>query len=176
MMGKKIIICGGNGAGKTTLGKSLAFRLGYKFLDIEDYYFQKQDTDYIYDNPRTLDEVQKMLLNDFNKFENFVFAAVKGNYSNEISNLFTHAVFISVPKEIRIKRVIERSYNKFGSRVLYGGDLYFKEKSFIDMVNNRSDNYTLDWLNTVNIPIVKVDGTKSINKNVLIIQKELLLK
>ncbi len=175
-MNNKIIVCGLNGAGKTTLGKALSIQLGYKFFDIEEYYFQKQNTDYIYDNPRTSDEVQKMLLNDFNKFDNFVFAAVKGNYSNEISNLFTHAVFISVPKEIRIIRVIERSYNKFGSRVSYGGDLYYKEKSFIDMVNNRSDNYTLDWLNTVNIPIVKVDGTKPIDENVSIIQKVLLLK
>lgn len=175
-MGNKIIVCGGNGAGKTTLGNALSVKLGYKFLDIEDYYFQKQNAYYIYDNPRTTEEVQKMLLNDFNKFDNFVFAAVKGNYNNEISDSFTHAVFICVPKEIRIKRVIERSYNKFGSRVLYGGDLYYKEKSFIDMVNNRSDNYTLDWLNTVNIPIVKVDGTMPIDENVSIIQKALLLK
>lgn len=175
-MGNKIIVCGGNGAGKTTLGNALSVKLGYKFLDIEDYYFQKQNTDYIYDNPRTTEEVQKMLLNDFNKFDNFVFAAVKGNYNNEISDLFTHAVFISVSKEIRIKRVKERSYNKFGSRILYGGDLYYKEKSFIDMVNNRSDNYTLDWLNNVNIPIVKVDGTKPIDENVLIIQNKLFIK
>jgi len=96
-MGNKIIVCGGNGAGKTTLGNALSVKLGYKFLDIEDYYFQKQNTDYIYDNPRTTEEVQKMLLNDFNKFENFVFAAVKGNYNNEISDSFTHAVFICVP-------------------------------------------------------------------------------
>lgn len=79
----------------------------------------------------------------------------------------------NVREEIRIKRVIESSYNKFGSRVLSGGDLYYKEKYFIDMVNNRSDNYTLDWLNTVNIPIVKVDGTKPIDENVSIIQKVL---
>lgn len=175
-MGNKIIVCGGNGAGKTTLGKALSDQLGYKFLDIEDYYFDKSNLDYIYNNPKTYEEVQKLLLDDFNKFDNFIFAAVKGNYCNEISNLFTHAVYISVKKEIRIKRVMERSYNKFGDRVLYGGDLYYKEKSFIDMVNNRSDNYTLDWLKTVNIPIVKVDGTKPIDKNILIIQKELLLK
>lgn len=106
----------------------------------------------------------------------FVFAAVKGNYNNEISDSFTHAVFICAPKEIRIKRVKERSYKKFGNRVLYGGDLYYKEKSFMDMVNNRSDNYTLDWLNTVNIPIVKVDGTKPIDENVLIIQNKLFIK
>jgi len=175
-VGNKIIVCGLNGAGKTTLGNALSVKLGYKFLDIEDYYFQKQNTNYIYDNPRTTEEVQKMLLNDFNKFDNFVFVAVKGNYNNEISDSFTHAVFISVSKEIRIKRVKERSYNKFGNRVLYGGDLYYKEKSFIDMVNNRSDNYTLDWLNTVNIPVVKVDGTMPIDENVSIIQKALLLK
>ena len=100
-----IVLCGLNGSGKSTLGRALAEISGYVFRDIEDYYFQKQNSYYIYDNPRTTEEVQKMILNDFNKFDNFVFAAVKGNYNNEISDSFTHAVFICVPKEIRIKRM-----------------------------------------------------------------------
>ena len=173
-MGNKIIVCGGNGAGKSTLGKALATLLNYNFLDIEDYYFTKINTDYIYSTPRTYQEVQSLLLNDFNKYTNLVFAAVKGNHSKEISDLFTHAVFVNVPKEIRIKRVIERSYNKFGDRVLFGGDLYEKEKAFIDMVKERSDNDIIEWLNTVNIPVIEIDGTKPIDENILIIVKELL--
>ena len=38
-----ILICGYNGCGKTTLGKELAKTLGYKFMDIEDYYFPIND-------------------------------------------------------------------------------------------------------------------------------------
>ena len=40
-----IIVCGLNGAGKSTLGKALAEKLNYRFIDIEDIYFPK-------DNPR----------------------------------------------------------------------------------------------------------------------------
>lgn len=172
-MNNKIIVCGGNGAGKSTLGKALAVRLGYKFLDIEDYYFEKSSSNYIYDNPRTVEQVKSMLFADLNKYDNFVLAAVKGNYSNEISNLFTHAIFISVAKDVRIKRVIERSYIKFGNRVLPNGDLYKKENEFVEMVKKRSDDDILLWLNTLSIPTIKIDGTKPIEDNVYIIQREL---
>lgn len=49
----KIIVCGGNGAGKSTLGKYLAEKLGWKFIDIEDYYFPPSNTDYNYEAART---------------------------------------------------------------------------------------------------------------------------
>lgn len=34
-----IAIVGGNGSGKTTIGRELANLIGYKHMDIEDYYF-----------------------------------------------------------------------------------------------------------------------------------------
>lgn len=36
-------------------------------------------------------------------------------------------------KEIRIQRVKSRSFQKFGKRILLGGDLYEKEKQFFDI-------------------------------------------
>ena len=57
-----IIVCGLNGAGKSTLGKALAEKLNYRFIDIEDIYFPKDDPNYMYLNPRPFEEIlfQKM--------------------------------------------------------------------------------------------------------------------
>ena len=63
-MGDKIIICGGNGAGKSTLGRALARATGYRFADIEDYYFPDRDRDYVYGTSRSRAEVQALLLKD----------------------------------------------------------------------------------------------------------------
>ena len=94
------------------------------------------------------------------KYDNLILAAVRGNYSKEIEAMFTYAVYVSVPKEIRMKRVRERSYKKFGDRMLEGGDLYEKEKSFFDMIEKRSDKTVTDWLDTMDIPVIAIDGTQ----------------
>ena len=160
----RIIVCGGNGAGKSTLGKVLARELGYKFEDIESYYFPKENPGYDYSVSRTREEVAGLLFADMMKYTDFVLASVHGNYGKEIKELFDIAVYIEVPKEVREKRVYERSYKQFGERMLPGGDLYEDEKRFLDMVSQRPDDYAEKWLNGMNIPIIKIDGTQTIEK------------
>ena len=162
----RIIVCGGNGAGKSTLGKALALALGYRFADIEDYYFDKENTEYDYAAARTKEDVTAMLLEDVKCCGDFVFAAVRGNYGTHVEELLTHAVFINVPKETRMRRVRERSYRKFGNRMLPDGDLYEKEEKFFAMVERRSDDDVAEWLNRLDIPTIKVDGTQPVEKSV----------
>ena len=162
----RIIVCGGNGAGKSTLGKALGAALGIPFMDIEDYYFDKDNTEYDYTAARTRDEVTKLLLNDMKRCCDCVLSSVKGNYGPDVEELFTHAVFINVPKDVRLQRVRERSYRKFGNRMLPDGDLYEKEEKFFAMVERRSDDGVAEWLNRLDIPTIKVDGTQMIEKSV----------
>ena len=56
-MNYRILVCGGNGSGKSTIGKELAKRLSCKFMDIEDYYFNKEniETDIKNDNESNKD-------------------------------------------------------------------------------------------------------------------------
>lgn len=79
-MGTGIMICGLNGAGKSTLGRALAEKLHFYFIDNEDLFFPKTDPNYIYASPRTREEAEKMLFHEIKVHENFVFAAVKGDY------------------------------------------------------------------------------------------------
>lgn len=72
-MGTGIIICGLNGTGKSTLGKALAEKLHFYFIDNEDLYFPKIGPAYVYAAPRTREEVEKLLLREIEKHENFVF-------------------------------------------------------------------------------------------------------
>ena len=43
---------------------------------------------------------------------------------------FQYAILLNVPKSIRLKRVKMRSSQKFGNRMLSGGDLYEQEEKF----------------------------------------------
>lgn len=165
-MGTGIIVCGLNGAGKSTLGKSLAEKLNFYFIDNEELYFPKTDPCYLYAAPRSREEVEKLLFNEIRTHENFVFAAVKGDYGEAIYPFFQFAVLISVPKEIRMQRVENRSFQKFGNRILPGGDLHERENKFFDLAKSRPESIVEEWVQSLQCPVIRVDGTKRVAENV----------
>lgn len=164
-----IIICGLNGAGKSTLGKVLAEKLHFYFIDIEDLYFSKTDPDYIYASPRTREEVEKLLLHEMKTHENFILASVKGDYGEDIYSFFQYAILLDVPKDTRLQRVKKRSFQKFGNRMLSGGDLYEQEEKFFHLVEARSEKIVEEWVRSLKCPVIRIDGTKSIEENVNLI-------
>ena len=165
-MGTGIIVCGLNGAGKSTLGRALAKELDFHFIDNEDLYFPKANPRYPYSSPRTREEVKQSLLREIQAHENFVFAAVKGDYGEAIAPFFQYAVLMDAPKDIRIRRVRDRSFMKFGDRMLPGGDLYEQEEKFFEMVRSREEDTVEAWAKSLSCPLIRVDGTKAVEENV----------
>ena len=161
-----ILICGLNGTGKSTLGRLLANRMEYEFIDNEDLFFPKADPSYTFSNPRSKEEVIRLLEEKISRNNQFVFAAVKGNYGDRLIASLDHIVLIEVPKQIRSKRVRDRSYQKFGDRILPGGDLYEKEEAWFSLTDSRPEDYTTKWLESVNCPVICVDGTLPVQQNV----------
>ena len=171
-MGMGILMCGLNGAGKSTLGKALADSLSYRFIDNEDLYFPKTDPDYMYAAERTREEVEELLLSEIKAHRDFVFTSVKGNYEKALP-FFNYAVLVSVPRELRLRRVKERSFKKFGERALPGGDLYEREKGFFELISARPENTVEEWLKTFDGRIIPVDGTKPVDENISVIIEEI---
>lgn len=165
-MGIGIQICGLNGSGKSTLGRALAEKIGFYFIDDENLYFSRSNPNEPYTNPKPRHEVEQLLMNEVKNHPDFVFAAVKGDYEKDIISMYDYVIMIEVPKSVRSQRVRNRSFKKFGSRMLLGGDLYNQEEAFFQMVESRQGNYVENWLQTVKCPIIRVDGTKPIDENV----------
>ncbi len=161
-----IIICGMNGSGKSTLGRALALHLGWRFIDNEDLYFPKNAPAYMYSTQRTQAEVERLLLEAVSADDRFVFAAVRGNYGEAVLPYYQGAVLVETPKETRLQRVQARSLAKFGDRALPGGDLYESEKAFYDLISARPEDYATRWLDTLEIPVLQVDGTKPVEENI----------
>ncbi|MCB6571426.1 AAA family ATPase [Eubacterium limosum] len=168
-MGTGIIICGLNGTGKSELGKALAEKLKFYFIDIEKLSFYTTDQYYIYSSQRTHEEVQKILLNEIRAHDNFVLASVKGDYGEVIYSFFQYIVLIDVPRDIRLQRVRNRSFQKFGNRILPGGDLHRKEEGFFDFVKSRTEYIVEEWVQSMDCPVIRVDGRKPVEENINLI-------
>lgn len=173
-MKKGIIICGMNGAGKSTLAKCFAKAAGFTCLDIEDFYFPDCNADNPYARVRTKKEVEMLLLKAIKEADNFVLSSVKGDFCEEIQACFTHIVLLKVPKEIRIERMRHRSFHKFGDRMKKGGDLYDQEEGFIKRMSARPDDDAENWVKSMGIPWLILDGTQDISANVQIMTETLL--
>ena len=160
-----ILICGLNGSGKSTLGRMLAARTGYEFIDNEDLYFPKTDAEYAFSGPRSGEEVIRLLEEKIAGNPRFVFAAVKGDYGEKLMGALDCVVLIEVPKEVRSRRIRERSFSRFGERILPGGDLYGRETAWFTLADSRPEDYTEKWLETVDRPVIRVDGTLPAEQN-----------
>ena len=57
-------------------------------------------------------------------------------------------------------------YQKFGNRMLPGGDLFEKENAFFETVSSRPEDFVISWLQTVKCPVIRVDGTLPVEENV----------
>ena len=166
-----IAIVGANGSGKTTLGKYLADLLGYKHMDVEDYYFK--DSEIPYANPRTREEVQEFLLVDIKKQGQFILSSVNCDFGNDINGMYDCVIYIKAPLEIRLNRVKQRSVNKFGSRVLAGGDMYEQEQNFFNIVASRTMSKTDAWLKNMKCPVICIDGREAIANNAKMIKESI---
>lgn len=164
-MAHKLIICGGNGAGKSTLGRMLARQAGWVFRDAEDYYFPERREGGAYAAPRSRQEVAARMQADLLTYPDLAVAAVKGDYGEGVERLFTGAVLLSVPKAERLARVRRRSYDQFGERMLPGGDLHGQEEQFFRLVVARSEQQVTDWLATLSIPVLRLDGARPPEEN-----------
>ena len=171
-MNHGICVCGLNGSGKTTLADALAKELNFKHMDIEQYYFTTTDNPYL--SSRTREEVEYLLLEDIKQNPCFVFSAVNGNMTEEINRYYSIVIYLEAPLEIRMKRIRQRAIDKFGNRVLAGGDMYEQEENFFAYTEKRSPDKINNWLKTISCKVIRLDGTKPISENIEAIKSLLL--
>lgn len=72
------------------------------------------------------------------------------------------AIWVDAPRETRLQRVRERSFRRFGERMLPGGDLYAAEEKFFAQAASRSDEEMRAWAAQLPWPVLRVDGTRPV--------------
>ena len=178
-----IAIIGLNGAGKSTLAHVLAKKLHYFEIDVEDYYFPAQrssrlnalegktsaDVSFIpYLSPRAKSEVELAIRKDINCNPQFVLSGVTLNWSESILSQIDIVFYLHVPLNERLQRIRSREAQRFGSRILPGGDMYDQHIEFLNKVENRSEQEITRSLENLSCPVVNVEKLLPLRNDTLV--------
>lgn len=157
-----VMIVGLNGVGKTTLGRLLSEAQGWFRIDVEDYYFLPGPNPYAVS--RSKDEVRRLMLEDIRRHPMFVLSTVNGDWGDEILSCVKAVVFLHSPPDVRLERIDRRSAERFGERVIPGGDMYEQERRFRDLAAARTEQPIEDWLNSTGLPVLHLDAALPIGE------------
>lgn len=170
-----IMIMGPSGSGKTTLGKMVAERLGYAFVDIDEYIWRK-DTELPFSVMYSKEEKINRLMDAISHCKHFVMAGSMDSFHQYFDPFFELAVYLYADTKIRVKRVHERELQLFGKRILEEGDMYEQHQNFLKEIAGydfgiggcTAQRHEL-WLESLKCKVLRLDGSEKLEKNLNII-------
>ena len=158
-----IILLGANGSGKSTLGRELGRILDIAHFDVEEYYFYK--TGIPYSAMRPENERREMLLSDMRKSGAYVVSGDVSNWASEFLTMFDLAVFLTAPKDIRMQRIENREYTRWGGRVREGGDIYKSQLEFKKFAASRDISLIEQRVSIYKCSALHIDSTEGLLAN-----------
>lgn len=166
----RIHIFGASGSGTSTLGQELADRLSIRFLDADDYYWQQTDPPYTLKNPPS--GRVSGLLSAMKTVDSWVLAGSVVSWGDAFIPLFTHAVFMTLPRDVRLQRLRQREKQRYGDRIDKDGDMHEASTAFLDWAalydtagpEVRSLVMHEAWMKRLGCPIVRVQSSAAVDK------------
>jgi len=99
------------------------------------------------------------MLADIKEHGDFVLSAVCADFA-AIEPFYELIVYLEAPQNERMERIRQRSVDKFGSRVLPGGDMYEQEENFFAFAAKRTPDKIEKWIKAVACPVLRIDSRK----------------
>ena len=125
----RINVIGASGSGASTIGRSLASSLSLPHFDSDDYYHTPGDPPF--QNPRPAKQRYALIRRDLSPADSWVLSGGVAGWIPYPELDFTCIVFLYVPASVRLDRLRQRERERFGSRILEGGDMHEMHEEFL---------------------------------------------
>jgi adenylate kinase family enzyme len=132
----RILIFGGPGSGCTSTAGILAKQLGLPTFD-SDSYFHKP-TDPPFQEQYTPEERRDLLGTALASEPGWILSGSVATWGLDSLNP-THGVFLDIPSEVRLDRLLLRQRSQFRSRIDPGGDMHEEHESFMEWAAGYED-------------------------------------
>lgn len=124
----KIQVIGASGTGKSTLCKYISEKTGIYWIDTDKYLWK----DSSFTENHLVEERFKMYNDDIANHQDYVVSGSVHSWNPEGFNDRELLVLLILDEEIRMKRIYDREFARFGERMLPGGDHYHLTCEFLD--------------------------------------------
>lgn len=178
---RHIHITGASGSGATTLGKALAARTGATHLDTDNFYWRWPPDAAPYTMKRDIAERLAMLRAAFVGAgrRGWILSGAVGDWAEPIVPLFDLVVFLRTPTNFRLQRLWQREKAQFGAAAEPGGVRRREIEDFIAWASEydsgiregRSLPRHEAWLGSLACPVLRLDGSDTIDNLVAAVTK-----
>ncbi len=165
---RHIHIVGASGSGTTTLAVALADRIGAPHLDTDSFFWLP--TDPPFRDKRLVEERLALMRAAFAESGGrWVLSGSLLTWGIGFASDFDLVVFLYVPPEVRMARTLARERERYGDKILPGGEMHESHLAFLDWSRSydlpegpgRSLTNHKAWLATLTCPVLEVAVAQS---------------
>ena len=173
-MENRIHIIGAAGSGTSTLGEALSSVLPHIHLDTDSYYFSDGIE---FTEKRSIPERIVLLKKDFYVNSQWILTGSLYEWGDELKDYFDLVIYLWIPEDIRLKRLKQREFERYGEEIYPGGNRHIKSSEFLSWASKydkgglevRSRISHEEWLSRLTCPVIKIEGDYSVADRVNII-------
>jgi adenylate kinase family enzyme len=162
----RVYITGASCAGVTTLGDTLARRLDVRHVDVDAFYWMPTATPFTVKRPP---EERRTLIREACGPDGWVLTGSFDGWGDALIVDVDLIAFVVTPTPIRMERLIARERQRYGDRILPGGDMHEIHRAFAEWAaqydapgpehSGRNRGRHENWLSEQQAPVLRLDGT-----------------
>lgn len=137
-----------------------------RHLDADDFYWLPTDPPFT--AKREPASRVAMIEREIDGVSNWVLSGSLCSWGGPLLDRFTLVIFLHLSPQVRMSRLQERERQRYGSRILPGGDMYEHHLEFIDWARSydtakspvRSFDLHNAWMKQLDVPIMRLDASQ----------------
>jgi adenylate kinase family enzyme len=165
-----INIFGASGSGVTTLGQALSEKLDCPYFDSDHYFWFLSDPPFT--NRRLPEERNALINHEMAGMENWILGGSIINWNNNWQ--FDLSVFLYTPQEVRLQRLRDREFERYGDIIHTDRERNKLYNEFIDwargydelITDSRSLHSHRNWMNSLKTPLLVIERETTIEERV----------
>jgi adenylate kinase family enzyme len=162
----RIHITGASGSGVSTLGAALAARLRVPWHDTDSYFWRRTDPPFT--TPRPMPERLERIARALDDAVGWVLSGSLDGWGDALIPRIGADLFLRLPPETRMRRLLARETARYGPRIAPGGDMHAASQEFLAWAESyeeagleqRSLARHEAWLAALPCPVLRLDASQ----------------
>lgn len=161
---------GASCAGSTTLGNALSEQSGLPYFDTDDFFWEKSEVPYTV--RRDAPTRSRMLQEAISLSEDCVVGGSLISWGEQWLTTFDLVVFLYVPKEVRMERLVQRELERYGDIIYTDPERNRLFREFYDWASKYDDrgftgrNVGIheEWLRKLSCRVIEIRGDTTLEQ------------